>query len=182
MTADRSDRSGAHTAGRSGPHTADRSGAHTAKSDSERALALAYRYVNRRERTVAELRAHLAGRGVEPALAAQAIAELRGQGYVDDSRFARLFAADKRELEGWGGDRIARVLRERGLEQELIEAALDDASPADELERALTLLRRRWPTPPGESRERDRALAMLLRKGYDGELAIEALDLHARAA
>ena len=45
----------------------------------------------------------------------------------------------------------------------------DDGADA-ELERALALLRRRFPSPPRERRDRDRALAVLLRKGYDTEL------------
>jgi regulatory protein len=144
------------------------------------ALALAYRYVDRRERTVSELSAHLAGRGFEPAVVQKTVAQLCDHGYVDDARFARLFTADKRDLEGWGSERIARALREHGLETELIEAALEPSSRRDELERAIALLRRRWPARSYEGRERDRALGMLLRKGYDDELAIEALNLHAR--
>jgi regulatory protein len=152
----------------------------TEDDTSAAALALAYRYVDRRERTVSELSAHLAGRGVEPAVVQKTVAQLCDHGYVDDARFARLFAADKRDLEGWGSERIARALRERGLASELIDAALEPSSRGDELERALALLRRRWPAPSHERRERDRALGMLLRKGYDDELAIEALNLHAR--
>jgi SOS response regulatory protein OraA/RecX len=44
------------------------------------------------------------------------------------------------------------------------------------------LLRRRFPDPPRERRERERALSMLLRKGYESELALDALAAHSRAA
>ncbi len=36
------------------------------------------------------------------------------QGYLDDARFARMFVADKRELEQWGRERIRRGLLARG--------------------------------------------------------------------
>ena len=49
------------------------------------------------------------------------IAELLEFGYSDDARYARVFTQDKRALEAWGNERIARALRERGVERELIE-------------------------------------------------------------
>lgn len=138
------------------------------------ALERAYRYLNRRERTEAELRAHLAGHEVSPAEADAVMAELCQQGYVDDARYARLFAQDRRELDGWGSERIRRALIERGIERELATEAAS-SEQGTELERALELLRRRFPSAPRERRERDRALGVLLRKGYDSELALDAL-------
>jgi regulatory protein len=141
------------------------------------ALELAYRYLNRRERTVAEVREHLAGKGVEPEPAQEAIDELLATGALDDARFARLFVEDKRTLEQWGSERIRRGLTARGVERDLIEHALGDPA-GDDLEAALTVLRRRFAAPPRERRERERALGVLLRKGYGYELAAEALAKH----
>ena len=50
-----------------------------------------------------------------------------------------------------------------------------------ELDAAVALLRRRVPEPPTTPRERDRALGILVRKGYDLELAHDALRRHAGA-
>jgi regulatory protein len=148
----------------------------------ERALQTAYHYLNRRERTHEEVRHRLAGEGIGGAVLEQAIAGLVEQGLLDDARYARLFVEDKRELEGWGMDRIRRTLLERGVDREVVEEALRGGDGDDELERAMVLLRRRFPTPPRERRERDRALGVLLRKGYDGDLAVEALGAYARTA
>jgi len=144
----------------------------------EQALGLAYRHLGRRERTEAEIRAHLEAKGVEAPVLEQTLTELREQGYVDDARFARLFTHDKRELERWGSDRIRRALATRGVGRELIDAALRADESEGELERAVALLRRRFPVPPGDLRQRERALGVLLRKGYDTELALEALARH----
>jgi regulatory protein len=145
----------------------------------ERALGLAYSYLGRRERTERELREYLENKDITPAIADLAVAELVELGYIDDARYARLFAADKRALDGWGADRIARALGERGLARELIELALEEQGREGELEQALALLQRRCPEPPVDRRGRDRALGILLRKGYESELALEALQLHA---
>ena len=148
-----------------------------------KALELAYSYLNRRDRTAAELRAYLGARDLAEVEVEAAISELVELGYVDDARYARLFAQDKRTLEEWGEERIRRSLRERGVERELVEAALLETAEADgtdELTRALSLLRRRFPKPPAGRRERDRALGVMIRKGFDSELALDALSAYAR--
>lgn len=145
----------------------------------QRALALAYRYLNRRERTVAETRRYLERKDIEATAAEQAIAVLCDDGYLDDSRFARLFAEDKRSLEQWGSDRIRRGLAGHGVDAELIERAIGDTGTADdELQSALSVLRRRCPEPPRDRRARERALGILLRKGYEPDIAHAALRAH----
>jgi regulatory protein len=145
----------------------------------DRALATAYRFVNRRERTEAEMRMHLSRAGVTPANVEQAVATLVEQGYLDDARFVRLFVQDKRELDGWGNDRIRPALLARGISADLADDALSATDSGGELDRALGILRARFPTLSGERRERERALGMLLRKGYEVELALDAIAAHA---
>ncbi len=149
-----------------------------------RALALAYRFLNRRERTVAEVRARLAREPDISQQAAQAvIAELVGYGYLDDARYARVFAQDRRTLDSWGTERIARTLRERGVAAELVAQALSDAG-ADgqpgELELAVALLRARFPSGPSQPRDRERAFGVLMRKGYESEVSADAVRSWAR--
>jgi regulatory protein len=157
----------------------------------QRALDLGYAYLNRRERTVAEVRTQLERQGVSPELIDPAVQTFAEQGFLDDERFARLFVSDKRELEQWGSDRIRRGLLARGVDRELAERALvpgagapdssGDEEPT-ELDRALEILRRRFPAPLRERRERERALGVLLRKGYESELALDALSAYAHEA
>jgi regulatory protein len=150
--------------------------AKAAEDRLEHALGLAFRQLNRRDRTVSEIEHHLAAQQVEADVAGRAVKRLCEQGYLDDARFARLFIADKRELEQWGNERITRTLRKRGIDQELIDGELAEGAADGELARALTLLRRRFPCPPRDRRERERALGMMVRKGFDSELAMDALS------
>ena len=147
----------------------------------ERARALAWRALNRRERTELELCGILAEKRVAPDEARTVLEELLAGGFVDDAAYAQRFADDRRRLDAWGSDRIERRLRALGVACEHIAAALAGQEPGDELEAAVALLRRRVPEPPRTPRERDRALGILVRKGYDLELAHDALRRHAGA-
>ena len=152
-------------------------------SSAERALELAFRHLGKRDRTEAELRRHLAAKDVGEREADAAIAEVTRMGYVDDARYARTFAEDRRNLDGWGVERIQRRLLALGIDREHVAAAVGGREGADELEAALGLLRRRFRDGALEGeRERERALGMLVRKGYELELAYDAVRAFEHAA
>lgn len=147
----------------------------------QKALELAYRYLGHRDRTVAEVRRHLEAKGVEAAAAGQAVEELERLEYLDDARFAQRFAQDRRALDDWGPERIERRLREAGVDRDLVAAALAVRAHEDELAAAIDLLRRRFPTAPATDRDRERALGLLARRGFDLELAYDAVRALERA-
>jgi regulatory protein len=145
--------------------------------ERERAIQLGYRAVGYRDRTVAELRTFLERKRVEPDAISDAVDELTAAGLLDDARYARRFAEDKRELERWGSERIARDLHRRGIAPDVIERVVSDQSREAELATAIVLLEQRVPAPR-DARERDRAWRLLIRRGYDSELAYEAVRRH----
>lgn len=154
------------------------------RHDTEAALQYArdaaWRALNRRDRSVAEIRSLLAGKRVEPATIEQVVAELVELGHLDDARYAQRFTEDRRRLDAWGNERIARRLRMLGIAPEHIERASAEPAEEDEMERAVALLRRRFPEPPGDDRGRSRALGLLMRRGYESEAAYEAIRRHAQ--
>jgi regulatory protein len=154
-------------------------------TDAERlqhALDLAYRFLGHRDRTVAEVHERLSAEGVEPAVVDAVVGELRRLGYLDDARYAQRFAEDRRTIDAWGADRIERRLLAVGVDPALIAAALGERDTGEELEAALAVLRRRFERPPAHDRERDRALGLLVRKGYELELAYDAVRAFERDA
>ena len=122
----------------------------------DRALDLAFRYLGPRDRTVAETRRYLEGKRVDPAAITAAVAELAEQGYLDDARYAQRFAEDRRRLDAWGDERIARRLEAAGVGAADIEAALGGRD-LDETRAAAV------------------ALGLLVRRGYELELAYDAV-------
>ncbi len=148
----------------------------------DRALELAVGHLGKRDRTAAEIRRHLAGKEIGERAAEAAVAELERMGYLDDARYARTFAEDRRALDAWGPERIERRLLELGVDREHVAAAIGQRDGTIELEAALELLRARCRVVPSNERERERALGVLVRKGYDIELAYEAVRAFERAA
>jgi regulatory protein len=141
----------------------------------QEALDLSFTYLGHRDRTAAEIRRYLERKRVEPAAIDGAIAELERMEYVDDARFARRFAEDRRRLDGWGADRIERRLLALGVEPAVAGEALATGDAHDELAAALEVLRAKVRRPPRTDRERDRALGVLARRGYELELAYDAV-------
>lgn len=148
----------------------------------QHALDVGYRYLGHRDRTVAEMRRHLEAKRVEPQTIEEAVAELERTGYLDDARYARQFAEDRRTLDAWGADRIERRLVQVGVPADCIQSALDARDAAAELDAAVAVLARRFREPPATDRDRQRALGQLVRRGYGLELAHEAIRRYERSA
>ena len=140
----------------------------------EDAYELALKALGYKERTESELRGWLAERGVEDPEIDEVIALLAEAGAIDDAGFAQRYADDKRLLAGWGPDRIVKALQGRGVAREHIESALGGDDESAQLERATSLLLDRGMNCAGE-RERERALGLLVRRGYPLELAYDAV-------
>ncbi len=145
----------------------------------QHARDVAWRALNRRDRTVSELRDILAGKRVDPNEIDAVVVELSDGGYLDDAGYAQRFAEDRRRLDSWGAERIERRLMALGVASEHIAAAVGEQDRESELVAAISLLHRRFSSPLGDPRDRTRALGVLLRRGYEPEVAYEALRRHA---
>lgn len=110
---------------------------------------------------------------------AEAIGQLHEDGALDDERFALRYAEDKRELSGWGPERIREALRERGLPGPLIESAISAETREEQLARALLLLSTKDYDLDDPDQKR-KALGALARRGFDSEVAYDALREQAR--
>lgn len=137
-------------------------------------LEAALRALNRREHSVHELSERLRAQGFAEEEVSATLQELLGSGAVDDERFAHAFSADKRDLAGWGPERIEAALAERGIAEALIERCVGGESHEALVERARALLHHRGELLE-DDRTRARALGFLTRRGYGYEVAYEAI-------
>jgi regulatory protein len=141
----------------------------------DEALGRCYRHLGRREHSVAELRTRLQRAGLGPGVIEEALAIVIEQGYLNDERYARLLVEDRRNIDGWGAQRIRARLEAAGIDAELIDETLAGADHASELAAAAALLERRCPGALTNDRERQRAFAVLMRLGFDSEVAYDAI-------
>jgi len=150
-------------------------------SKEKGAFELAVGAISRKERTVAELREWLSDRELDGADGEETVERLISMGGLDDERYARCYAEDKRELSGWGPERIREALMSRGIDRHLAEAVCQGEPAVDQAERAAKLLADRGDALDDDA-GRGRALAFLARRGYDYEVAYQAVRLAQRGA
>ena len=99
--------------------------------------------------------------------AAEILAALVKDGFVDDSRYAAAFARDKASLAGWGPVKITHMLRAKGLPDSIIRQALAeiDASKAEEKLRRLLEAKRK--TLEGDPAWKLKLIRFALSRGYN---------------
>ena len=152
----------------------------TPDEEKRRAFDLAGRALSVRDRSVAELRTYLEGKRVEPEAIDAVVAELERTGILDDARYAERYAEDRRELRGWGPERIGQDLSRRGVPAGADRVGARAAHRDDELAAARDVLSERFGALE-DDRTRNRAWQLLVRRGFDAELAYDAVRAHARA-
>ncbi len=145
-----------------------------AAADQEGALRAAFQAVERRAHGIEELRGLLTRRGHPAEAVTAAIARLLVLRLLDDRAYASEYVRS-RLARGRAPQRIARELRERGVEPGIIaEVVRPDqlhAEGEDPLAKARALVARRAPqlaSLPRLTRQR-RLLALLQRRGYSAE-------------
>ena len=142
-----------------------------------RAYATSIKLLGARDHSSAELRRKLAERDVEPDTVDAVLAELAEHRYVDDARYARLYAEQRAE-QGHGPRSIESKLAERGLEAFDVRAALEalGADWAERAEAALVGKFRDDQIVDPEPRARARIARFLQGRGFSDGDSIRAVD------
>ena len=71
------------------------------------------------------------------------IRQLEENGFVDEMRYARAFARDKFNLNGWGKIKIAAALQQKNIPQKNIEAGLGAIDASEYLNELKTLAKKK---------------------------------------
>jgi regulatory protein len=150
---------------------------------AEQARALCLRLLTVRARTRSELESRLADRGYPDDVSAAVLDRLTEVGLVDDADFAEQWVRSRRIYAGKGKRALAAELRTKGVDNEVITAALADIDAGAERSRAEELvrakLRREKLGDPGdrdaEAKVTRRLVGMLARRGYSQTLAVDVV-------
>jgi regulatory protein len=140
----------------------------TAAEDDRRAYAAALRLLARREHSAQELRNKLASRGFPEALIDSVLTELAQEKLLSDRRFAEVYVRGRFE-RGYGPLRIRAELRERGVDNSLVEPVMDERDRCW-IESAGRQRRKRFGASfPERFSERAKQMRFLQRRGFTGE-------------
>lgn len=138
----------------------------------QQAYSLAVRYLGYRMRSEKEIRTYLSDKEVGIDEIDQIVARLKKQKYLDDEKFAIAFVKDRMNQTSKGPQIIRRELHEKGINDALIENALQlyDYEQAFKvaLNWATKQMRRR--TRHAYRRRIDRLKASLIQKGFYREV------------
>ena len=134
-----------------------------------------------RERCTKEVREKLRRLGAEEDQQATILQALSRDGFLDDQRFARLFVRSKFEHNGWGKVRIRAALRERQVDSQQVDAALDEIIEEDYLAsiHKLTAKKAEELLAGRKTGVRIKVAAYLGQKGFESPLVWQAIEDYA---
>jgi regulatory protein len=164
------------------PSSADTAAAGEWFGGEEAARSACLKLLTSAPRTRAQLAATLRRRRVPDQIAEAVLARFAEVGLIDDAAFARAWVESRHHSRGLARKALAVELRQRGISDEEVRAAVDSLGPQDEIAAARRLVMKRIAATRGRplpARARQ-LLGMLARKGYSAGLAAqvvrEALD------
>ena len=149
-------------------------------SREEQARALCLRLLTARARTRAELAGQLTKRGYPDDVSTRVLDRLADVGLIDDADFAEQWVRSRRVNAGKGKRALAAELRTKGVDNEVITAALSDIDAGAERERAEQLVNdklRRERNTEDEAKLTRRLVGMLARRGYSQTMAFDVVKV-----
>ncbi|HSX41820.1 MAG TPA: RecX family transcriptional regulator [Candidatus Saccharimonadales bacterium] len=142
-------------------------------------LKYALYLLGRRGRTKYELKSKLFEKGYETEAIEATLKRLEELTLLDDKTYAELYARDKVAIYRRGRYRIGLELRRKGVDKELVEAAVETIDEADELAAAISLLKgrqRAW-KDLHERKRFERSTHLLQRRGFSGKIIRQAIEV-----
>jgi regulatory protein len=141
------------------------------------ARTICLRLLTARARTRAELRAALEARGVPESATTKVLGRLTDVGLVDDRAFADDYVRSRQRDRGLAVREISRQLRDKGVEEAVITAAVDSVAAEAEIEvaRQLVLRKLRSMTRLAPEVKTRRLIGLLARKGYPPSMAFQVV-------
>ncbi|MFO7543765.1 MAG: recombination regulator RecX [Thiobacillus sp.] len=134
----------------------------------ERALRL----LARREHSRAELARKLERTGAEHHDIDPLLDAFEAKNWLSDQRFAESYVADHRARAG--SIKLAYELRQRGVDDSVIEAVLSDSRDS-ELDRAREVWQKKFGTPPADAAEQAKQIRFMQSRGFAHEIVKKAL-------
>jgi regulatory protein len=131
------------------------------------------------ERTQAEVRERLQKWGVEGEEADEIIVYLIEDNYLNEGRFARIFAGSKFRVKNWGRQKIMYELKARKLSEHSIREALTEIEDEDYIEKLKTLIEKKKHELRTEKQPmilKQKLARYAMSKGFEGDLVWDVIN------
>jgi regulatory protein len=129
-------------------------------------------YLARREHSRAELAKKLSAYGTQEEIDS-VLNSLQDAKLLSDQRFAAAFVRSR--AERFGAGRLRQELRQRGVEDELVEQELKVDDLPSEIERARSVWKKKFDTQPGDAREWAKQARFLQGRGFGTDVICRVL-------
>ena len=150
----------------------------TSDKREEQARTVGLRLLTARARTRAELAGQLTKRGYPDDVSAKVLDRLTEAGLIDDADFAEQWVQSRRANASKGKRALAAELRTKGLDDDVIAAALNGIDASSERDRAVTLVQtrlRRENLDGDQAKVARRLVGMLARRGYSETMCFDVV-------
>lgn len=109
-----------------------------------RAEQAGLKYLGYRPRTEKEMRAHLRQKDVPVDTIETLIEQFKEKQYLNDERYARAWVEERMRLKPRGLLKMKQELMQKGVEEWIIDSALAQIDPNDEMQAALKDAEKKW--------------------------------------
>ena len=147
-------------------------------SDYQKNLERAARLCSAREKCRHEVEVKLQSWGMNEQETRQALRYLEEQNFIDDSRYAGYFVKDKLQFNQWGRIKIRHALRQKHVDEKIIDDALEKIDPEHYREILDTLLEKKAKSLGKEPPPRRKAKLMRFaaQRGFTSGEVYDAMD------
>ena len=134
-------------------------------------------YCNYQERSHFEIQTKLFQMGVSKKMRDDILSELIAGDYLNEERFAVLFAGGKFRMKSWGKKKISQALGAKKVSTQNIQTALNAIPLVDYENTLLKLAEKKWKSFRTQNKflNKQKTYAFLLQKGFEPHLIQEAL-------
>ncbi len=107
-----------------------------------------------------------------------AIAHLVEEGFLNEERYAKAFAGGKFRMQQWGKKKISQALKQKQISDYCIRKGLAEIDAGAYEQTLMNLAERKYASLRSEQylKRRYKTLQYLLQKGYEHELAQDAIE------
>lgn len=143
------------------------------------ALEYAKDYCAKEEHCQSDVKKKLRSYGVSEEEADICLAELITEGFINEQRYADLFAVSKFHQNNWGRNKIAMHLKAKEISSICIGKALDKIDVAEYYDTINRLFEKRMQNGKSEanSLERKKTISFLIGRGFEYSEITKALDV-----